>query len=284
MTSREALLATKQTLQTAKFDDAVIESELLLCHILGISKTELYSEPERMLTSLEIKELQLLTERRLLHEPLAYILGHCEFYGHNFYLDQHTLIPRPETELLVEEAINFARHYNCPENQLTLADIGTGSGVIAISLALALPEARIYATDIDASALLTAKINCQRHQVTTQVVLLQGNLLEPLPGPVNVIVANLPYVKNHELGTLAPEIANFEPAAALAGGEDGLDIMRQLLTQIQGRICQNGCLLLEIGYKQNKAVNSLLNRHLPRADVELIPDLAGIDRVARIIL
>lgn len=284
MTSREALVATRQTLKAANFDDAAVESAHLLCHILGISKTELYSEPERMLTTSEIKELKLLTDRRLHHEPLAYIVGHCEFYGHDFHLSQHTLIPRPETELLVEEAVNFARGHHHPENQFTLADIGTGSGAIAISLALELPEARVYATDIDAQALKTAKINCRHHRVTARVVLLRGNLLEPLPEAVNVIIANLPYVRNYELETLEPEIANFEPRIALVGGEDGLDIIRRLLSQIQGKLRPNGCLLLETGYNQGKAVVSLLTRHFPGADVGLIPDLAGIDRVARAIL
>ena len=283
MTSGEALLVTRQTLAAAGFDDANVESTLLLGYILGISETELYSEPERILTPSEIKELELLTSRRLHHEPLAYIVGHCQFYGHDFHLTRHTFIPRPETEFLVEEAVNFARRHH-PENQLTLADIGTGSGAVAISLALALPEARIYATEIDTQALKTARINCRQHGVSRRVILLQGDLLEPLPGPVNVIIANLPYVKNNELEKLDPEIANFEPRIALAGGEDGLDIVRRLLTQVQGRLHPDGCLLLEIGYTQSKAVNSLLVRHLPGADIKMIADLAGIDRVARVTL
>ena len=282
MTSTEALAATRQTLEAAELDDAAIESTLLLCHILGISETELYCEPEKTLTPSEIKKLKLLTNRRLHHEPLAYIVGHCQFYGHDFRLSRHTFIPRPETELLVEEAINFARHR--PQNQLTAADIGTGSGAIAISLALALPEARIYATEIAAPALKIARINCRQHRVSRRVTLLQGNLLEPLPEPVKVIIANLPYVKNNELEKLDPEIANFEPRVALAGGEDGLDMVRRLLTQLPGRLRPQGCLLLEIGYTQSKAVNSLLARHLPRADIKLIADLAGNDRVARVVL
>ena len=282
MTSREAQVVTRQTLEAAGFDDAAIESALFLCHILGVSETELYTEPERILSPSEIKKLKLLTNRRLRHEPLAYIVGLCQFYGHDFRLTRHTFIPRPETELLVEEAINFTHHY--PQNQLTLADIGTGSGIIAISLALALPEARIYATEIDAPALKIASINCRRHGVSRRVILLQGNLLEPLPEPVNVIIANLPYVKNDELEKLDREIANFEPRTALAGGEDGLDIMRQLLPQIRGRLRPKGCLLLEIGYNQSQAVNSLLACHLPRADIKLIADLSGIHRVARVVL
>jgi len=284
MTLREALVLTRQTLAAATSDEADIESELLLCHVLGISKTKLYSEPRRVLTPTEIKELQCSVNRRLLHEPIDYILGYCDFYGHAFYVDHRVLIPRPETELLVEKAIDFANHHNTSQNQFIIADIGTGSGVIAISLALALPKTRIYAIDIAASALHVAHLNCQRHHVTHQVTLLQGNLLEPLPEPTNVIIANLPYVKNHEMRTLTPEIIDFEPTVALAGGKDGLDIIRQLLIQVPGKIRPNGCLLLEIGYGQDKAVNSLINSCFPHASIKLIPDLSGINRIAKILL
>lgn len=284
MTSREALILTRQTLASANSDEAGIESELLLCHVLGISKTKLYSEPQRVLTPTEIKELQHSINRCLLHEPIAYILEQCNFYGHDFYVNHHVFIPRPETELLVEEAINFAHHHTISQNELILADIGTGSGAIAISVALALPQAKVYAIDITASTLHVAHINCQRYHVTHQVTLLQGDLLEPLPEPVNVIIANLPYVKNHELRMLPPEIIDFEPSVALIGGEDGLNVIRQLLNQIQGKICPGGCLLLEIGYGQKEPITSLINSHSAQASIEIIPDLAGIERIARIIL
>lgn len=284
MTSREALILTRQTLASANSDEAGIESELLLCHALGISKTKLYSEPQRVLTPTEIRGLQHSINRCLLHEPIAYILGHCDFYGHDFYVNHRVFIPRPETELLVEEAIDFAYHQNIPQSQLILADIGTGSGAIAISVALALPQARVYAVDITASALHVAHMNCQLHHVTHQVTLLQGNLLEPLPEPVNVIIANLPYVKNHELRMLPPEIMDFEPLVALTGGEDGLNVIRQLLNQTQEKICPGGCLLLEIGYGQKEPITSLINGHFPQGNVAIIPDLAGIERIARITL
>jgi len=185
---------------------------------------------------------------------------------------------------LVEEAINFAHNHSISQNEFILADIGTGSGAIAISVALALPQAKVYAIDITTSTLHVAHINCQRHHVTHQITLLQGNLLEPLPEPVNVIIANLPYVKNHELRMLAPETIDFEPSVALIGGEDGLNVIRQLLNQIQGKICPGGCLLLEIGYGQKEPITSLINSHFAQASIEIIPDLAGIERIARIIL
>jgi len=284
MTSREALILTRQTLASVNCDEAGIESELLLCQVLGISKTKLYSEPQRVLTPTEIKQLQHFINRCLLHEPVAYILEHSDFYGHDFYVNHHVFIPRPETELLVEEAINFAHNDSISQNEFILADIGTGSGAIAISVALALPQAKVYAIDITTSTLHVAHINCQRHHVTHQVTLLQGNLLEPLPEPANVIIANLPYVKNHELRMLAPEIIDFEPSVALIGGEDGLNVIRQLLNQIEGKICPGGCLLLEIDYGQKESITSLINSHFAQASIEIIPDLAGIERIARIIL
>ena len=284
MTLSEALHSTKHILSTGGIEDANTEAELLLCHVLRTSKTQLYIERERSLTSAETKHLQQLVQRRLLHEPAAYILQDCEFYGIDFYVDYGTFIPRPETELLVEKAIEVAYHLPPSENQLTIADIGTGNGAIAISLALALPHAKIYATDISASALEVAEINCRRCGVDSRVELLQGNLLEPLPRRVDMIVANLPYIKNCELRDLSQGIIDFEPMLALAGGEDGLGKIRLLLAQIPSRIYPGGCLLLEIGQGQDKAVTSLINSYFPKANIELIPDLSGIYRLVKIIL
>jgi len=281
MTVSESLKSAKHILSAAGIDDATIEAELLLCHILGISKTQLYSEPKRVLTQGEINNLEGVIAHRFLHKPSAYILKCCQFYGVDFYIDNRTFIPRPETELLVEKAIEFAQQCSPSRKQLTIADIGTGSGAIAISLALALPQAEIYATDISALALEVADVNCQRHKLDSQVELLEGDLLEPLAKPVDVIVANLPYIKDCELRTLSPEIINFEPMIALAGGEDGLDEIRQLLYHVLEKIRPKGCLLLEIGQDQAKAVTSLINSYLPQASIELIPDLSGIKRVIK---
>ena len=284
MTLSEALHLARHILSAAKIDDAAIEAELLLCHVLGISKIQLYSEPERLLDTAETEDLQGLVQRRLLHEPTAYLSKNCQFYGIDFYIDHRALIPRPETELLVEKSIEFAHCCFSSENQLVIADIGTGSGAIAVSLALTLPKARIYATDICFSALQVAEINCQRYKVDNRVKLLQGNLLEPLPEPVNVIVANLPYIKNCELGWLNPEIINFEPIIALAGGENGLDKIHCLLDQTPGKIRPGGCLFLEVGQYQDRVISSMVNSHFSQANIELIPDLSGINRVVKVML
>jgi release factor glutamine methyltransferase len=281
---REALQSATQTLRRAGIADASVEAELLLGHVLGMSKTQLYTEPEGSLTSVETEHLCHLVRRRLDHEPTAYILGHCEFYGIDFCIDCHTFIPRPETELLVEKAVELAQRISHRGKQITIADIGTGCGAIAVSLALALPQAKIYATDISASALQVAGMNCQRHAVNSQVELLQGNLLEPLPQPVDMIVANLPYIKSCEFRDLSPEIRKFEPKIALAGGEDGLDKIQQMLEQMPGKLNCEACFLLEIGQGQGEMVTSLINRYFPQANIELISDLGGIARVVKVVL
>jgi len=279
---REALQSVTQTLRRAGIADASVEAELLLGHILGMSKTQLYIEPERSLTSVETEHLCHLVRRRLDHEPAAYILGHCEFYGIDFCIDCHTFIPRPETELLVEKAVELASRISHQGKRITIADVGTGCGAIAISLALALPQAKIYATDISASALQVAEMNCRRHAVSSQVELLQGNLLEPLSQPVDMIVANLPYIKSCEFKDLSPEVRNFEPTTALAGGEDGLGKIQQILEQMPGKLNYGGCFLLEIGQGQGRMVTSLIKSYFPQASMELIPDLGGIERVVKV--
>jgi len=286
MTLGDALYLTRRELAAANIDCATTEAELLLCHILGISRTQLYAEPERLLAMAEMKRLEQLAQRRLLHEPIAYILRCCEFYGIEFYVDHRALIPRPETELLVEEAVNFAHNYlSCikpdKSGNYTIADVGTGSGAIAVALALALAHAKIYATDISVFALEVANINRRRHKVDNRVELLQGNLLEPVPEPVDMVVANLPYIANCELQALSPEIADFEPMLAITGGSDGLDKIRPFLGQLPGRLLPEGCLLLEIGLGQHEAVTSMIKSYFPKTQVELLPDLSGINRVIK---
>ncbi len=282
MILREALQSATQTLRRAGIADASVEAELLLGHVLGMSKTQLHTEPERNLASAETKHLCHLVRRRLDHEPAAYILGNCEFYGIDFCIDCRTFIPRPETELLVEKAVELAQRISYPGKRITIADVGTGCGAIAISLALALPQAKIYATDISASALQVAEMNCRRHAVSSQVELFQGNLLEPLSQPVDMIVANLPYIKSCEFKDLSPEVRNFEPTTALAGGEDGLGKIQQILEQMPGKLNYGGCFLLEIGQGQGRMVTSLIKSYFPQASMELIPDLGGIERVVKV--
>lgn len=180
----------------------------------------------------------------------------------------------------MEKAIGLA-NASFPQSCL-IADIGTGCGAIAIALALHLPQARIYATDISASALEIARGNCRQHGVSERVTLLHGDLLGPLPEPVHLIVANLPYISESELPTLPPEISMFEPQIALAGGIDGLRQIERLLFQAGSKLQSGGAVLLEVGYDQGQTVKDLAKKCLPTAKVSVVTDLAGLDRVVSI--
>lgn len=283
MNLAQALQESVHTLSLNGIEDSHIEARMLLGHITKLSPAQMYTYPKRTLNQEQKRNLQQLVERRLRHEPTAYIVNWREFYGIDFYVDSRVLIPRPETELLVDMALEFARSNSTyPARPLLIADIGTGCGAIAISLALNLPHSKIYATDVSHSALEVAKLNCKHHKVTEQITLLQGNLLEPLPEPVDLLVANLPYIKSSELASLNKEITKFEPRMAIDGGESGLDYIRQLLGQAEGRINSEGCLLLEIGQNQEKEVVHLINTCLNKVNFGFISDLNGIKRVVKI--
>jgi len=218
-----------------------------------------------------------LVQRRINHEPTAYITGHKEFFGIDFVVTPQTIIPRPDTEILVETAIELA-NTTLPQPCL-IADIGTGCGAIAIALARHLPKAKIYATDISPAALEVAGGNCRRNGVSDRITLLNGNVLEPLPEPVHLIVTNLPYIRKAELPTLPPEISKFEPMIAFDGGKDGLLLIEKLLSQVEEKLLAGGTILIEIGYDQGLAVSELAKRYLPNAMVSVVTDLSGLDRL-----
>ena len=278
MTLRQVLSRARAILAANNIEDAPLESELLLRHALKISRVVLYLELDQELGPQQDKGFWHLIKRRLNNEPIAYITGHREFYGLDFYVDPNVLIPRPESELLVEKALELAQNHPIS----TIAEVGTGCGAIAISLALSLPQAKIYAIDISAAALKVALFNCQKHGVANRICLLPGDMLDPLPEPVDLIVANLPYVKESEL----PQIStlNFEPSLALNGGQDGLEKIRKLCTQISDKLRPGGYLLLEIGWGQKSAVTTFLRSLFPLAKIEVAPDLSGIDRVVSLVL
>ena len=281
MTIGEALHKASKTLAAHLFEEASLEAEILLMHVLGIDRAKLYAVLGEELSEGDAEVLAQLVNRRLTNEPVAYIVGHREFFGYDFHVAPGVLIPRPESELLVEETLDFVRGY-FPEEDPIIAEIGTGSGAIAISLALILPKAEIYATDISASALEIARVNCERHGVQDRVHLLEGDVLAPLPEPVDIIIANLPYIGDEELDELGDEIRMFEPLEALAGGGDGLDKVRQLLVKVGEKLRPEGLVLLEIGYVQRGAAASLRLLLPPAASVGLVKDLGGRERVLKI--
>ena len=276
MQLRVALAQAAAVLEKANIEEARLDAEILLAHALGITRAQLHAHPQGQLSSAELANYRQLIERRARHEPVAYIVGHQEFYGLDLLVDSRVLIPRPETELLVEKAIEIS------QRRSVVADVGTGSGAIAVSLAIHLPQVLVYATDASAGALEVAARNCRRHGVEDRVHLLQGHLLEPLPEPVDLIVANLPYVSQAEWAQLPPEINCYEPREALDGGLDGLDRIRRLLARAGEYLRPQGAILLEIGATQGEAVVALARCHFPAARVEIARDYAGLDRVVMV--
>src|SRR5436305_2990015 len=211
----------------------------------------LYAYPEHEVSTEQQEQFLSLIERRVHSEPVAYLIGHKEFYGLDFQVDQRVLIPRPETELLVEATLEHIRSRLRAGQVPIVADIGTGSGAIPITLAkeeLRLPY--LYATDISPDALAVAYLNSKRHAVEQRIRLLQGDLVEPLPEPVDIITANLPYVGTEEMDVLAPDVLAYEPHLALFSGPSGLDLLERFLRAVrqEGTLKEGGWMLLEIGY------------------------------------
>jgi release factor glutamine methyltransferase len=275
---RQALAYARGILADNNIDDASLEGEILLRHVLGINRVQLYSDPDDDVTPAQDKALNVLLERRIRGEPSAYITGHREFYGLDFKVDRNVLIPRPETELLVEKAIRLAESHTVT----SIADIGTGCGAIAVSLAVNLPGVTVYASDVSKPALDIARSNGEKHGVTDRIVLLEGDMLEPLPGPVDLIIANLPYVREAEL--IDNVSLSYEPSLALNGGEDGLDRIRVLCRQAGNKLNDDGFILMEIGWGQAEAVTALLQEIYPSSRIEVDCDLAGIQRTVSLSL
>ena len=217
-----------------------------------------------------------LIERRLAGEPIQYITGEAEFYGLPFHVNRDVLIPRPETEHLVEKVMALAAEFVRPK----IVDVGTGSGAIAVALAHALPFAEITATDISADALAVAKANVARNGVADRVRFFKGDLLEAVAGEhFDIVISNPPYVPESDHATLDVEVRDYEPAQALFAGEDGLQIYRRLIPAAFDALVPGGYLALEIGYGQRAGIEALLVRE-GFAGIEFIPDLQGIARVA----
>lgn len=255
-------------------------AEVLMVEVTELPRTYLRAHPETVLTPKERERFADLVERCARGDPLPYVIRHWEFFGLDFLLSPQTLIPRPETELLVETAIRWANASSAMRSghsALTIADIGTGCGCIAVALAVNLPSARVYASDIWPAALTVAETNAHRHQVADRVQFLQGDLLEPLKGPVDVLCANLPYIASDELAAL-PAVRH-EPAVALDGGPDGLTHIRRLLMQAPRALRPGGLALLEIGASQGAAALRLARQAFPGAGAEVRPDMAGLDRL-----
>lgn len=271
----EVLRGAENYLAARGVENARLNAEHLLAHSLGLRRMELYLQFDRALNESERAPMRDLVRRRGAREPLQHILGTVEFHGRTFACDRRALIPRHETEQLVEIAIEAAK---AKSGAPTILDVGTGSGVIALTLALELPDATIHATEASGDALALAVENAARHDPAHRVAFHQADLLPPNGDKFHLIVANLPYIPAGDIAGLAEEVHR-DPVSALDGGPDGLDIIRRLVTAAPDRLAPGGSLLLEIGSGQSDAVATLLEECKFR-DISIRRDYQDIPRFA----
>lgn len=279
-----ALLAATRRLREVDIETAQLDASVLLSYVLGVNKAWLYAHPTRPLTEPEISRFEELVRRRMCHEPVAYLVGFKPFYGLDITVDKRVLIPRPETEMLVERASAQAQRLLREGQQPVIADIGTGSGAIAVALAVNIPEATIYATDVSAASMEVAEKNVWRYGVGEQVHLVPGHLLECLPEPVDIVVANLPYVASGDLATLPRQVREYEPVLALDGGPDGCDVLRKLVLSVasdlgEAKLKPGAVIFLEIGADEGALMRACVNETLPNCGCSVLVDYTGLDRV-----
>ncbi len=275
MTLARALQEATEALQAAAIEDARLEAEVLLRHVLKLDRAHLYARLQEDLSPDAEAAFRSLLTRRLSREPTAYIIGHREFYGLDLETTPAALIPRPETELLVEEALARARRRHQP----LIVDVGTGNGAVAVALAVHLPNAVVVAIDVSREALVLAARNARRHGVQRRIVFLRADLLSALGRPADIVVANLPYVRSADWEALPPEIREHEPRMALDGGASGLREIERLLQQAPPRLRAGGSLLVELGAPQAGDALAMAGRRFPDASVRVLPDAAGLDRL-----
>ncbi len=274
----EAARRLVQAGASGDLDEGRLEAELMYGEVAGWDRAKVLAEGSEAPQPDTLTAFEQLLERRLAHEPLAYILGRREFYGLTFEVGPGVLIPRPETETLVEAALEAIREHPNARRVVRVADVGTGCGSIACTIAKHAPSAEVFATDSSTEALAYAGRNRERLGLRDRIVLLAGPLLEPLSAPVDVIATNLPYIPTAEWAELPPELHDAEPRIAFDGGADGLDLLRGLAEQLPDHLADGpAAVLIEVGAGQADAVGALFE---PFADaVRTHRDLLGIERV-----
>lgn len=277
----EVLLDGARCLVSADIDTARLDAELLLGHVLGMTREQLVVDANRLLSPEQSEQYQSFLLRRLQREPVAYITGRREFWSLDFCVSSDVLIPRPETEVLVEVTLKLAAPSGAGQ-ALRILDVGTGSGAIAVALASELPAAEIFATDVSEAALSIARRNALRHQVAKRIRFLQGDLfgaLSEIREGFHLIVSNPPYIRHGEIADLDPEVSLWEPRSALDGGFDGLDFYRRIAAEAFRRLPPNGAVALEIGADMGAAVTALFEKVAAYAHVKVYQDYSGKDRI-----
>jgi release factor glutamine methyltransferase len=278
MTVLEQVIAARERFLRAGIppDQAAIDAEILARHVLGQDRATYLARRDEPIADDESQRLEAMVRRRECREPVAYILGEREFWGLSFLVSPAVLIPRPETEAIVERALALI---DDARRAWRLADVGTGSGCLAVALAHERGNATVIATDISEAALGVAAANALRHGVDSRIRLIRTSLLDDVPGPFDLIVANPPYVPGSTRDGLQPDVRDYEPETAVFGhGADGLDEVRLLLTQTPERLAPGGWLLMEFGFGQGDAVRAAVNAVPGLEFVEILRDLQGLER------
>ena len=288
VTIGRALIAATERLRDAGSPTASLDAQVILAYILDAERSWLFAHYDRELSPTEAERYTDFIARRAAREPVAYLVGRKEFYGLDLQVDNRVLIPRPETELLVDAVLDWIEDC-CADSEgadpVLVADVGTGSGAIALAVAAETPHAYVYATDVSADALDVARHNAERLKLEQRVAFYQGDMLDPLPEPVHILVANLPYVPRDEYQSLDVDVHDYEPRMALESGPEGLDAIRRLLMQAPEKMRPDGLIILEIGHDQGEAVAALATELLPQARwVSVDQDYSGYDRVVRILM
>lgn len=257
-------------------DTFSLDAQLIIMEAVGISRAGLLTYPEMEISEKQYKKISAMAKLRSNHMPMQYIIGHCEFMGLEFFVNEHTLIPRGDTEILVEQAIATIDNsgFNFGENPLVL-DIGTGSGAIAISIAK-YTNANVTAVDISDGALDMAAKNAEYNNV--DIRLIKSDLFENVKGSFDIIVSNPPYIETNVISTLEPQVKDYEPLLALDGGEDGLYFYKKIVQNCHMYLNNGGYIMFEIGYNQGKALCQLLEND-DFSDIRVKKDLAGLDRL-----
>ena len=278
---RSALLRGAQVLSRAGIESHRLDAEVLLHHVLDMEKEQLYVNGDVPISAGQEAQFRELLLRRSRREPVAYITGHKEFWSLDFFVTPAVLIPRPETEMLVEVALQYVRRLTSGSSVKVL-DIGTGSGAVSVCLAKEQAAMEIVAVDISRVALDVARINTRRHGVADRIRFLPGDLfapVKPLPETFDLIVSNPPYIRTGELSMLAPEICEWEPTIALDGGPDGIDSYRRIIGEGHRYLTPTGSIVLEIGADMASAVVDLFSRSGCYGPASVYQDYAGKDRV-----
>jgi release factor glutamine methyltransferase len=274
---KELYLLGRDLLRKSSVENPELESSLLLSKALGINTVDIYAHPERKVESDKVEEFKQLLERRLKREPIAYILGEKEFYSRPFIVTPDVLIPRPETETLIEEGLKLTKSISHP----LVVDAGTGSGCIAVTIGCECKDARIFGTDISFEALLIARANSGRQRVVERISLIQMDFLSGFKEEsIDIVLSNPPYVAESDFSKLEPNVRDFEPKQSLLGGEDGLDCIRKIVYQA-GRVLKNGgwC-IVEVGADQSESVSKIFD-HVGFIDISSVRDLSGMERVVK---